>query len=565
MRTGGSVNNEAGAQIIGAYHGVDMITGAGTVTNAGTITDSNSDNSAIALDDGGSVTNTSNGVILAAYHGVYINHGGTVVNAGRIAATGANTIAVDLYGGFNNRVVVDPGASFGGVVQGGNFVGNSFVSVLELAPGAGTLTGIGLVPGSTFENFGSIQFDPGAAWDISGATDGLAAGQTITGFAVGDTIELTGVAATESDFADGTLALSGGLNVLLPGSTYTATQFSVTNNGTNTEITVACFRAGTRILTDAGEVAVEDLRPGQRVVSPAHPRAVAVKWIGHRRLDCARHPRPEEVWPVRIEAHAFAPGMPHRALWLSPDHAVFVGGVLVPVRYLINGATIRQEAAAEVVYYHVELNAHDVLLADGLPAESYLDTGNRGAFENGAAVVHSHPDFARTVWASEACAQLVLDGPTVVAVRESLLARAHALGWRSTDAPAPLLFAGGQRILPHECGDDAVTFLLPPDCRQARLLSRTAIPAYLDPRSTDHRRLGLAVTALALGGTALPLDSARLGAGWHAPEPGLRWTDGAAHLTLAGERALTVRFTPLLRYWSGRDAGATARFAPPPQ
>ena len=299
---------------------------------------------------------------------------------------------------------------------------------------------------------------------------------------------------------------------------------------------------------------VERLRPGVRIVSLLQRRLAPVKWLGWRRLDCARHPRPAEVWPVRIATGAFAADLPHRDLFLSPDHAVFCDGVLIPVRYLINGATIVQERREEISYFHVELAAHGVLLAEGLPAESYLDTGNRAAFANGGGAMQMNADFALRVWDTTACARLALDGPAVVAVRERLHARAHALGWTTTASPSPLLFAGGQRISPHASGDDFATFHLPRGCRHAKLLSRATIAAHSDPRSTDHRRLGLAVTAVALDGIALPLDGARLGAGWHAPEPGLRWTDGAAQITLAGERTLAVRFARLQRYWTGRAA-----------
>jgi hypothetical protein len=93
---------------------------------------------------------------------------------------------------------------------------------------------------------------------------------------------------------------------------------------------------------------------------------------------------------------------------------VLVNDVLIPVRYLVNGTTIAQDAWQDVSYWHVELAEHDILFAEGLPAESYLDTGNRGAFANGGDAVHLHPDFARRVWDSNACAKLVLDGPALV-------------------------------------------------------------------------------------------------------------------------------------------------------
>lgn len=143
-----------------------------------------------------------------------------------------------------------------------------------------------------------------------------------------------------------------------------------------------CFAAGTRILTARGEVCVEDLLVGDRVCLRSG-RCVDVTWLGHRHVDCRRYSKPEEVWPVRVQSGAFGEGVPHRDLWLSPDHAVFVGGGLIPVRYLVNGASIAAEPRDLVSYWHVELPRHDVLLAEGLPCESYLDTGNRSALSNG--------------------------------------------------------------------------------------------------------------------------------------------------------------------------------------
>ena len=107
-----------------------------------------------------------------------------------------------------------------------------------------------------------------------------------------------------------------------------------------------------------------------------------ITWIGFRSIEAARHPDPARIWPVRIRAGAFGAGMPHTDLFLSPDHAVHVGNVLVPAGYLINGTTIVQVPADRVDYYHVELPRHDVLLAEGLAVESYLDTGNRDGFAN---------------------------------------------------------------------------------------------------------------------------------------------------------------------------------------
>jgi hypothetical protein len=130
-------------------------------------------------------------------------------------------------------------------------------------------------------------------------------------------------------------------------------------------------------------VPVEHLRVGDHVWTLKGHQPARIVWLGHRHIDCRHYHRPADVSPVRIRSGTFAAGLPVRDLYLSPDHAVFVDGVLVPVRHLINGNTVVQEPVDEVTYYHVELATHDVILAEGLPCESYLDTGNRAAFEEG--------------------------------------------------------------------------------------------------------------------------------------------------------------------------------------
>ena len=77
-----------------------------------------------------------------------------------------------------------------------------------------------------------------------------------------------------------------------------------------------------------------------------------------------------------------------------------------------------------VTYYHLELERHDVLLAEGLPVESYLDTGNRDAFADPGVVITLHPDFALRQWEAEGCAPLVMAGPKLAAARRRVNAMA---------------------------------------------------------------------------------------------------------------------------------------------
>jgi hypothetical protein len=78
---------------------------------------------------------------------------------------------------------------------------------------------------------------------------------------------------------------------------------------------------------------------------------------------------------------------------------------------------VAQIAVDTITYYHVELPAHDVVLAEGLPTESYLETGDRANFANGGGVVRQFPDFSARAWEAMGCAPLVVTGPDLLAAR----------------------------------------------------------------------------------------------------------------------------------------------------
>jgi len=164
-------------------------------------------------------------------------------------------------------------------------------------------------------------------------------------------------------------------------------------------------------------------------------------WIGRRNVNCARHPQPESVWPVCVKAGAFGRNVPVRDLYLSPDHAVFVNDVLVPVRLLVNGTSVVQIGADTIVYYHVELEHHDVIRAEELAVESYLDAGDRESFSGGP-VIALFPEFAARRWEMGGCAPLVLSGP---ALAEARLVLARNARMSTKDGRRPKLSAEGKR------------------------------------------------------------------------------------------------------------------------
>jgi hypothetical protein len=253
-------------------------------------------------------------------------------------------------------------------------------------------------------------------------------------FAPGDTAEYDGVADTLTILQGTTAVFTFSHLSTRVGS---PTTFNVgTNSGQ-----VACFAVGTLIETISGPRPVECLSVGDEVRTVLGKSKAPIVWIGRRHVDCVRHSNPKQVSPVRVRAGAFGDNAPRHDLWLSPDHSVFVDGVLIPIRYLTNGTTIAQMPVDEVTYYHIELDQHGVLLAEGLLPESYLDTGDRRKFSNGGGVLSLFPDFSSrssdtaAIWEAFGCAPLIISGLALGAVRHRVNARALTLDWRISSAP----------------------------------------------------------------------------------------------------------------------------------
>jgi hypothetical protein len=234
------------------------------------------------------------------------------------------------------------------------------------------------------------------------------------------------VAATAVSYTSGDLRMqiAGGSTFdLAVTGTHSLGDFVINTQANSTNIQLACFATGTRLATARGMVAVEALHEGDAMLLADGAGSLPVVWIGRRAIDCRRHCAPHTVWPVRIAAGAFAHGVPNRDLYLSPDHAVFARGVLIPVKYLLNGTTIAQVAVDRVNYWHVALPRHAVMQADGLSVESLLPD-DRSTFANSNGVVALHPNWA---WEGFGCAPMVVSGPNLDAIRATLQARADAV------------------------------------------------------------------------------------------------------------------------------------------
>ena len=231
-----------------------------------------------------------------------------------------------------------------------NYVGGSFVQ------DSGTWTGVG---GSYVQ---VNQGGAGSTINSVASTDGTAA--QVEGWL--QTMYIIG-----GDFNDAfRISLRGLDSSGVLGSTFSFTY------------TIACFMQGTMIATPAGERAVEALQAGD-LVTTLDGTAKKVKWIGHRTYEDEFGASEAFVRPVLFRAGSLGGGLPTRDLKVSPQHAMMIDGVMVPAGALVNGVTIlRDTPVADVTYFHVELDGHEAIFAEGAATETFIDHNSRAIFDN---------------------------------------------------------------------------------------------------------------------------------------------------------------------------------------
>jgi len=318
---------------------------------------------------------------------------------------------------------------------------------------------------------------------------------------------------------------------------YTTSDFNVVSSGGTLDITLnanPCFLRGTRIATLRGEVAVEDLSIGDLVVT-ATAGALPIKWIGTRGFITKlinEHHR-AALLPIRIAAGALGEASPVRPLLVSPEHMLCLDDVLIPAEKLLNGTTItRADGLPVVQYFHIELPRHAVIYAEGALAESFLDTGNRNMFANVLSYLELGGDLDAP--AQPACLPIVTAGEALATVRALLAERAEKLGLATTGEDDLYLWVDGIAVRPELREDDRVCFAVPPDARQVRIVSRSVVPADIDPANGDRRRLGICFSAMTLRDDSFTLnlapDYAGFTTGFNDAEEGRRWTQGDAPL-----------------------------------
>jgi T5SS/PEP-CTERM-associated repeat protein len=463
-----------GNVVLGDQHGAEgSATVSGTVTVSGKVTPSSlgwGDTLTVGSDGQGMLTVQGGGLVAPIPSGkgdieigaksdgagtLAVTGAGSTLDASNLAVGGTATSSggkgtlsiasgglvdvtdVEVWGGGHvvlsgGKLQTDPVTISGGDISGNGTVtgdvddGGTITASGGLLTLTGNLDGAGQVligAAADLSLYGSVAASLNLSFDGANAVldikDPAGFAPIINDYATGDQVQVYGIAGLgDPDYthASGDTTVTWGDSISLTfAGIYAAGSIDFV-----ADTSPPCFAAGTRIATARGDVAVEHLRKDDRACL-ATGGSRPIGWIGRRSVDPRRHPKPKTVLPVCVSRDAFGPGLPHRDLFLSPDHAVFVEDVLIPVQYLVNGTSVRQlSECGPITYFHVELDRHDVLLAEGLPVETYLETGNRAAFENGGATISLHPDFVMLTWEAKGCAPLVVTGPALAKARARL-------------------------------------------------------------------------------------------------------------------------------------------------
>lgn len=309
-----------------------------------------------------------------------------------VSGTGTATISGGAFANSNNTMLIDAGQNL--VLTGGTSIKVSTISHGGSASSEGSVTLNGATLVLTSGSSGaSIYFDAVTSHGTPNIFEvpSYASNMVLNNLGYGDQVYANSDTLKLQDNGNGTYSLvdthGGNYNSVIAASVTLAAGANVSDFGMENGYFVYtgpiyCFYPGTLIATPSGVVAVEQIRAGDELLV-AGGRAMAVRWVGQSHV-ATRFANKLQHLPIRIKAGALAEGVPARDLLVSPDHALFLRGVLVHAAALVNGVSILREERVPPLftYYHIELASHELLLAEGAWAESFVDNVDRMRFSN---------------------------------------------------------------------------------------------------------------------------------------------------------------------------------------
>lgn len=487
---------------------------------------------------------------------------GTTVNVVGGTATLTGTGGSALVGALNGSTVnieyggtLNTGAALASVLEGStvNFGTGGGTVIIN---GGGTLISLlasGSLNATTFNNY-----DPSKdTIELQNTTNPIATYTIENGGLFGlDSSQKVIVLKDSSGNTVAEYAVKPADGVTLNNDTYnvndlTNNPLKITYLNGNTYIG-ACFLAGSMIRTVDGDVAVEDVCIGDKIVAFDWRNNTdvvrPVVWVGKAHVN-VHHGLPDDEagWPVRILKDAIDNGVPYKDMLITAEHCLFFKDRFVPVRMLVNGVSIfYDKSITSYDYYHVETERHSVITADGMLTESYLDTGNRSSFRQEGKIATLRGSVKS--WEDDAGAPLGVERSFVeplfraIEWREDKVSKeqAPAAPELTNDPDLHLITETGAVIRPMRRTSKEYSFMLPPGTQSVHIVSRASRPSdVIGPFVDDRRYMGVAVGSVRLLSAKRPVEitshlTTEKPQGWHSDMEwqGAAWTDGNATLPL---------------------------------
>ncbi len=344
----------------------------------------------------------------------------TVLLGGNLTVSGAGTDVTTplLVNSLGGSITVDNGAIFDIEGLGANALAGAF----DIGSGGTLVEGVNvsaLAPANFLSNTGMLALNMQDLLNLQIASP-------VTGFRFGDILQVN-QPVTSATYSGDILTLHNGgntvANIELTGIGLNA-GFTVQSVGHGLfDIGVACFLPETLVLTDKGEVRAKEVAIGDRLIT-ATGEAKPVKWIGRRRYSASMVASEPHVAPVVVRQGALADNLPRRDLHLSPCHALYLDGILIEAGQLVNGVSIlRAPHIEDVEYINFEFEDHDIVVVEGVAAETGCSRGNGSVYDNADEYAVLYPNERRDL-VKPYCAPRLDCGFEVEAVRRRIDARA---------------------------------------------------------------------------------------------------------------------------------------------
>lgn len=378
----------------------------------------------------------------------------------------------------------------------------------------------------------------------------------IRGFGAGDTIDYqlgSGVETFTYDARTGDLVFNSGAyrKVVNIGLGYDPSLLALVPNPKSPGLKVLsyagptpCFLAGTKILTSAGWTLIENLKIGDKIATFTNGENAfsSAEWVGKGETHCNSW-LPDDLsgFPVVIMKDALGDNVPHEDIRLTPEHCIFMDGVLIPCRMLVNGMSIYYDKSyLHYSYYHIKLQNHSIINANGMLTESLADTNH----------FSRNSDNESSQDAADLAAPLGVDPDIAEALHYRISRRATISGVTPKSIPSLAahkpevhLYADDKIVHPIRISGNRHVFMLPRNIGGVSIISSTTRPCdSVGPFINDRRALGVLIGKIdifdSFGHKNLDIHThTKYLSGWHCLEnEQSRWTNGNAYLPL-GERS----------------------------